>query len=129
LWDATAAGVASVPEADLRVMVLFSDGIDTASSSTQSAAKAAALREGVPVFAIGLGFADIFAMADLGFGSRGAFVYVPSGEQIVTAFDLVTSAVAESYVVEWETGAAFSQVTVGATLPDGLSLSGSTNAL
>jgi hypothetical protein len=55
----------------------------------------------VPVFAVGLGLADVVALEELTATTGGGFVYLPSGEQILDGFETLAAFLAEAYLVEW----------------------------
>jgi hypothetical protein len=124
LWDAIAMGLDDLPDSDgMRAVMVFTDGLDNDSTATLDDVVDAAKAGGVPVFVIGLGLADMFALSTLAIDTGGALVYIPSGKQGLTAFELVTGFVSDSYVVEFEAPAGFDSVRVAATLAGGETVS------
>lgn len=124
LWDAIDAGIADLPDGDgLRAVVVFTDGLDNDSTVTLDEVVAHANAEHVPVFVLGLGLADMFALSSLALDTGGGLVYIPSGEQVLTGFEQVTAFLAHSYVVEFEAPEGFDAVRIGATLGGGEAVS------
>jgi hypothetical protein len=125
-WDAVNEGLAVLRhQADLEFAILFSDGLDNSSDTALGTLAAKAQEGATPVFAIGLGMADIFSMQRLAMESGGAFVYISSGEEALSAFELITEYLVNLYVVEWRSVANFDECTVTVTLPGGDALSDS----
>jgi hypothetical protein len=128
LWDAVIDGIDAIPEdsTDLQVAVVFTDGLDNSSEHSQSEAVTAGRSRSIPVVTVGMGLADIFALMNLARETRGAFVYIPSGDKILDAFEVLTTFITEAYVVEWTTDGEFVKVTLTATLEGGGTVSEST---
>jgi von Willebrand factor type A domain len=125
LWDALDESVASIPETrtGLRVSVVFTDGLDNDSSSTLNDVIDSSLKKRVPVFAVGLGMADIFALGKLARETNGGLFYIPTGEEVFDAFELITTFMMEAYVIEWEAADSFSEVKIYAEVIDGNAVS------
>lgn len=124
LWDAIEAGVDDLPSfAGLRTVMVFTDGLDNDSDTTLSAVIAHAQAERVPVIVIGLGLADMFALSKLARDTGGGLVYIHSGQQALTAFEVATSFVSDSYVVEVDADVPFASIRFTATLEGGETVS------
>jgi hypothetical protein len=120
LWDAIDLGLDDLPEFEgLRTVVVFTDGLDNDSSVTLGNVIDEAQAKKVPVFVLGLGLADMFALSNLALDTGGGLVYIHSGEQAETGFELVTSFVSDSWVIEFTADAPFESVQIAATLPGG----------
>jgi hypothetical protein len=124
LWVAIEAGVSDLPSfAGLRTVMVFTDGLDNDSDATLSAVIDHAQAERVPVIVIGLGLADMFALSKLARETGGGLVYIHSGQQALTAFEVATSFVSDSYVVEVEADVPFESIRFTATLEGGETVS------
>ncbi len=123
LWDGLYKGINDLPdEGDINAVVVFTDGLNNDSLHTFNQVVSAAEAKGVPVLVAALGLADIFAMFDLAIGTGGGFVYIPTGEEILDAFEILTSFITEAYVIEWETSTDFDTVKIQARLEDNNSI-------
>ncbi|HWB78509.1 MAG TPA: VWA domain-containing protein [Nannocystaceae bacterium] len=124
LWDAIEAGVSDLPAFEgLRTVIVFTDGLDNDSDTSLSAVIDHAQAERVPVIVIGLGLADMFALSRLALETDGGLVYIHSGQQALTAFEVATSFVSDSYVVEVEADVPFESIRFTATLQGGATVS------
>ncbi len=117
LWDAVYQGIQDLPQdGDLRAVVVFTDGMDNDSSRTYKQVVQEAEELGVPVLVAGLGAADIFTLFKLASNTGGAFVYIPTGEEILDAFQTLTLFITDAFVVEWKTDDSFDAVKIRARL-------------
>jgi len=113
LWDGVARGISDLPgESPLRAVVVFTDGLENASSHSYDDVATEARAAGAPVFSLGLGFADIFTLLNLARDTGGGFVYINSGERILDGFKTITDFILNTYVVEWTSDAPFGGVDV-----------------
>lgn len=120
LWDGIERGLDDLPQFDgLRALIVFTDGLDNDSSTSLSAVIDHAQAEHVPVFVVGLGLADMFALSKLAIDTGGGLVYIHSGQQALSGFELVTGFVSDSYVVEFEAEPGFGSVQIAAEVAEG----------
>ncbi len=109
LWDATYRGLADLPaDSPLKAVVLFTDGLDNASSRNYADVVARAQADRTPILALGLGLADLFTLTQLARDTGGGFLYINSGERILDGFKTLTGFILGTYIVEWTADAPFS---------------------
>jgi VWFA-related protein len=88
LYDATNAALQRLERADYpnRKLVLISDGIDDSSTITEQAIVARATKDGIPIYAVGIGDPNAPEKSGIAIGPLHIAVgqsYIPAGEPIV----------------------------------------------
>ncbi|HWJ40582.1 MAG TPA: VWA domain-containing protein [Candidatus Limnocylindrales bacterium] len=137
LFDATNTALQNLEGADYpnRTIILITDGLDNSSSATEKEVAAQATKDGVPIYAVGIGDRNALGNPDL---SLGPFLLGGSDEDRVDAEslkDLSAAAGGRSFIVPGtgeDGGKSFktavlaiadniaSGYTIGAVLPDGV---------
>jgi hypothetical protein len=120
LWDAIDLGMDErLAEPDLKIIVVFSDGIDSSSTSEAAEIVANLKKRRIPVFSVALGLADVVNLWNLSAVTGGGFVYIYSGEDILWAFSLMADFLNEIYIIEWESAVPPSGSTISVQKDDG----------
>ncbi len=102
LFDGLATGVAEGAQRDarFRFILLVSDGGDNDSSTNEADVIAAAKGAGLPVFCLGVGFADLALLKRIADQTGGYYTYIPSFKKLRAAFDEVAEFVGGTFQVE-----------------------------
>jgi tight adherence protein C len=104
IYDALAQSVSQLflAPAGAHAVVLLTDGSDTGSEWTMDDATAQAVRDGVPVYTIGLGpdvQSDI--LKRLATTTGGRYYEAPTGQDVAQAFRLISRQINSQYEVSW----------------------------
>ena len=107
LYDALAQSVSQLALAPggSRAVVVLTDGADTGSSWTLDDALAQAVRDGIPMYTIGLG-PDVQSeiLQRLAASTGGRYYEAPTGQDLAQAFRLVSRQLTSQYEVSWVSG-------------------------
>jgi hypothetical protein len=104
LYDAMAGGLEelSVETTPFRLEIVFTDGMENASSKhCHASVVAAAQDQGLPVFVIGMGEIAVPAMFTMTNDTNGCFLYAPSSDGIKDLYQMIGTFFADTYVVRW----------------------------
>ncbi len=106
ILDATEVGVeqfTGIPLPDgPKAVILFTDGIDTNSSTTSDDVIGSANSNGIPIFTIGVGDPDQNALDLLGGladDTGGQFIQAPTGQDITDAYASVSALLTSEYLI------------------------------
>jgi tight adherence protein C len=104
LYDALAQSVSQLATAPAgsHAVVVLTDGADTGSDWTLNDAVAQAVRDGVPVYAIGLG-PDVESgiLNQVAAATGGRYYDAPTGQDLAQAFGLISRQLTSQYEVSW----------------------------
>jgi tight adherence protein C len=114
-----------------RAVVLLTDGSDNASNWTMDDSVGQAVRDGIPVYAIGLGpGADSAALQSLADRTGGRYYQAPQATDLAQIFRLISRQLTAQYEVSWvsslqDAGGRDVPVTISIDRPDGTQAVGS----
>jgi tight adherence protein C len=103
-YDALAQSVSQLhlAPAGSKAVVLLTDGTDNDSAWTMSDATAQAVRDGIPIYAIGLGpDADSVALRSLAESTGGRYYQAPQAKDLQQVFGLISRQLTTQYEVSW----------------------------
>lgn len=81
----------------LRLVILFTDGLDNDSTATYETVKASFQQNDIPVCVVGVSFADVDLLRQIAEDSGCFFIYKPSFSNLGEAFETVTNQIENLY--------------------------------
>jgi Ca-activated chloride channel family protein len=102
-YDAILAGIRELQKTDgIRVLVVLTDGQDNSSVQSWEYVTRAARKENIPVYTIGLGFAEASVLSAIAKGSKGRYFYSRNPGALDTIYNTISRQIQAYYdLVYW----------------------------
>lgn len=102
LYDAVETALNhTAAEAGQRAVIAFTDGDDNDSIATQSGVISQAQTAGIPIYAVGLGFADTTGLQTMSTQTNGQYYYAPDASQLTTIYEQIANIFTNTLIISW----------------------------